>query len=88
MNIINKIGLEVEFFLCNKKDGKLVYPSDYGFETDDFIILGEFRCEPGNTREEVIGNYYKELSKVLLQAEEVKLIVNFGYKIITPEFLN
>jgi len=86
MEIINKIGLEVEFFLINNSNSKLVFPDDYGFETDDYPILGEFRCEPGSTRKETIGNYFKELANVIYKSKQNKQTLVFGYQSITPEF--
>lgn len=85
MNKINRIGLEAEFFLTNSK-GELVYPQGFGFDYDDFIILGEFRAEPGSTREDTIANFIKELVRVRLKAQQKKLTLSYGYKEITPKF--
>jgi len=85
MNKVNKVGLEAEFFLHNHKK-ELVYPEDYGFDCDDFVILGEFRAEPGNTREDTIANFIKELVKVRREAKENRLTLSYGYEEITPQF--
>lgn len=60
----NKVGLEAEFFLAGK-DGRLLYPGNYGFQTDEFIILGEFRAEPGTTRPETLSNFFDSYYKNL-----------------------
>ena len=85
MRIVNKIGLEAEFILRNEKD-EIVYPGYYAFSTDEFIILGEFRGEPGETRGETIGNFFKELIETRRKAKKNKLHLDFGYNEITPEF--
>lgn len=82
--VVNKIGLEGEFFLLDKKDN-LVFPVNYGFETDDFCLLGEFRCKPGNTYNEVIGNYFNELALIYKRAEENKLRIKYNYCVIPIE---
>jgi len=55
-NIFNRIGLEAEFFVTNNK-GELLFPASSGFQTDSFVILGEFRAEPGTTRIETVTNF-------------------------------
>jgi len=85
MNIINKVGLEAEFFLKDKNNA-LVFPARFDFDYDDYIILGEFRSDPGETREETIGNFIKSLCKVRRKAKENKLSLSFGYEEITPQF--
>lgn len=81
---INKIGLEAEFLL--RKEGKFVYPSDHGFQTDDFIILGEFRGEPGATREEAIANFLKVYYNVAYKAKALGLTIDMeGFAKIAPK---
>ena len=87
MKLINKVGLEAEFFVKDK-DSNLVFPGDHGFSTDEYIILGEFRADPGETIEECVGNYFKALTEVLERAarSEKKLSISFGYETVSPEF--
>lgn len=87
MSIINKIGLEAEFFLRDTK-GNLVYPSDHGFESDSFPIVGEFRAEPGKTRSEAIANFLKAYYEVVFKAKAAKLTLDIdsGYAVVTPAF--
>jgi hypothetical protein len=75
MKIVNKVGLEAEFFLTNKK-GELLFPSSSGFSSDDFIILGEFRAEPGTTREETASNFMKEWYKLQSKAKGKEKIID------------
>lgn len=75
--IKNKVGLEAEFFVRNKKD-EIVYPSHYGFKTDDYIILGEFRAAPGSTREETIANFMLEYYKVIFRAQKGGVFIDIG----------
>lgn len=84
---INKVGLEAEFLLRDK-DGKLMYPADHGFTTDEFCILGEFRGLPGETREETIANFIKEYYSVIYLAKNKKLTVDIqnGFEVIEPKF--
>jgi len=85
MTAKNKVGLEAEFFL--RKDGELVFPGDYGFSTDEFIILGEFRADPGTTRGEAIANFYKVYYDVVEKAKAAGLLLDIstGYTTVTPE---
>ena len=85
MTAKNKIGLEAEFFL--RKDGELVFPGDYGFSTDDLVILGEFRADPGSTRSEAIANFYKEYYNIVekARANGLQLDISSGHTTITPE---
>jgi len=84
--ITNKVGLEFEFLLRNK-DGGLVFPADYGFECDDFIILGEARAKAGTTVEETIGNFYTAYYGILRKAKRKGLTVDLsGYTEITAKF--
>ena len=77
--IKNMVGLEAEFFVL--KDNELVFPSDYGFSTDEFIILGEFRAEPGNNRSETIANflkaYYDTVEKATKNGVNISLIPSY-----------
>lgn len=83
--IRSKIGLEAEFLLRNKK-GELVLPADFGFSTDDFMILGEFRADAGWTVKEVVGNFFGEIAHVMKRAKEEKLTVDFsGMAEVSPE---
>lgn len=86
-NITNKIGLEAEFLITDK-DNNLLYPGDYGFDTDEFIILGEFRCEPAETRAKVIANFYEGYYKIveLAKKRKVNIDISTGYSKITPKF--
>ena len=85
MYIRNKIGLEAEFLLRDKK-GELVIPQYHqGFDHDDFELLGEFRAEAGFTRHEAAGNFFTSLFKVLDNADKHDLTVDFsGVTTITP----
>lgn len=86
MKIVNQVGLEAEFILRDEK-GKIRYPAKHGFGHDDFFILGEFRADPGRTREETVGNFMKALSGVIYKAQAKKLVVDFsGSWEIQPEF--
>jgi len=84
MNIVNKIGLEAEFFVLKK--GVLAYPRKLGFQVDNFLLLGEMRAKPGKTREETIGFFFDELARNLLIAKKQKVEIIFpGYVEISPE---
>lgn len=86
MRIQNKIGLEAEYLLRDKK-GELVFPGAYGFSTDEFAILGEFRADPGKNYAETGGNFFKEMSDVLFRARTRGLVVDFsGMAEISPDF--
>lgn len=65
--IKNKIGLEAEFLLRNKK-GDLVFPGDHGFPTDDFVILGEIRGDPGDCVEDTVSNFLKEWHRIRIKS--------------------
>jgi len=87
MKIVNKIGLEFEYFLVNPKTNTLVIPELYDLECDDFILLGEVRPDPGISTSEVIGNFYKALIRTRKLVAEDKLVMDFsGVKEITPQF--
>lgn len=84
MYLQNKVGIEAEFFLRDKNK-KLVYPSNYGFSTDDFPIVGEVRADAGTSRHETVGNFLKELARLFYKAEVEKLTLDFSsYVEISP----
>ena len=86
MTIINKIGLEAEFFITDI-NGDLLFPSDYGFSSDEFIILGEFRAEPGETRIETVTNFMKEWYAINEQAKKRDVFIDIDpYKEIDLDF--
>jgi hypothetical protein len=86
MTVVNKIGLEAEFFLTNKK-GDLLFPNSNGFGCDEFIILGEFRATPGTTRAETISNFLKEWYVLVESADKKgKLIDIEPFKTIDGDF--
>lgn len=85
MKIINQVGLEAEFILRDSK-GKIRFPAKHGFLHDDFYLLGEFRAEPGATRQQAVGNYMAALAEVLYLAEKKELTVDVtGVYEISPE---
>lgn len=88
MTAINKVGLEAEFFLRDKNGKELVFPENHGFETDEFIILGEFRAKPGVTRSETAANFFRAWYDVieLAKKKEKTIDISTGYTLITPEF--
>ena len=73
--IKNQVGLEAEFFLRDA-DGELVLPGDFGFGTDDYIILGECRAMPGVTREETLANFMERWYGVVFRAHKNKLTLD------------
>ena len=73
----NQVGLEAEFFLRDA-DGNVVLPGDYGFGTDDYIILGELRAMPGTTREETLANFMKRWYGVVFRARSSKLTLDIA----------
>lgn len=84
--IKNKIGIEFEFLLRNKK-GNLVFPAKHGFDIDDFPIIGEARAEAGSSPEETLGNFFKEYYKILNKAESKNLTLDLtGYADIDNKF--
>jgi len=84
--IRNKIGLEFEFLLRDK-DGNLVFPEDFGFECDEFIILGEARAEAGKNPEETLANFYNTYYSVKWRAEAKGLTLDLtGYAEIPNDF--
>ena len=85
MKIVNKVGLEGEFILRDSK-GNLRFPAKHGFFSDEFFLLGEFRAEPGETREQTVGNYMAALSEVMYKANKIGFVLDFsGVSEITPE---
>jgi hypothetical protein len=86
MIIQNKIGLEAEYFLRDKK-GELVFPDHYGFSTDEFKVLAEFRASPGEHYAETVGNFFRELSAQIYRAKDKGLTPDFsGVAEVSPEF--
>jgi len=82
----NKIGLEFEFLLRDK-DGNLVFPEDFGFECDEFIILGEARAEAGKTPEKALANFYDTYYAIKWRAEAKGLTLDLtGYAEIPNDF--
>ena len=80
----NKVGLEAEFFVL--KDGELVYPANYGFGTDDFVLLGEIRAKPGKNRAETISNFLNVWYQAVRKANVQGLVLDIsGYKQLSPE---
>lgn len=67
--IKNKVGLEFEF-LVHDKSGNLVFPGNLGFSFDDFCIIGEARCKPGETPGEVLGNLHEKLYEIQKRAKK------------------
>jgi len=85
LKIVNKIGLEAEYLLFNKKE-ELVLPQVFGYETDDLPILGEVRAKPGETREDAVGNFFTVLSQLIHATKQDGLKIGYGYADITPQF--
>lgn len=86
MTLINKVGLEAEFFLTNKK-GELLFPGKNGFSTDEFIILGEFRAEAGSTRVETVSNFMKEWYTINEMAKKKGKVIDINpYKEVDMDF--
>jgi len=84
--ITNKVGLEFEFLLRDK-DGNLVFPEDFGFECDEFIILGEARAEAGTTPEETLANFFNTYYSVKWKAEAKGLTLDLtGYAEVPNDF--
>lgn len=83
--ITNKVGLEAEFFV--KKNGQLVLPRNYGFESDEYIILGEFRSTPGKTVSETVSNFLLEWYNTLEKAKRMGVEICIDpHQIITKKF--
>jgi len=82
----NKIGLEFEFLV--RKNNELVFPSDYGYLTDEFIILGEERCDPGENLSEVLSNFYKKWFELHEKSKNTGVVIDIkkGYEVISPDF--
>ena len=86
MSVVNSIGLEAEFFLTNKK-GELLFPKNSGFDCDDFIILGEFRANPGTTRSETLANFMEKWYSLLEKSNKAGKSINIeSYKTVDVDF--
>ena len=86
MTVINKVGLEAEYFLTNKEGG-LLFPQHNGFQSDEFCILGEFRALPGETRVETVTNFMQEWLTVNEQAKAKGMVIDISpFKEIDLEF--
>lgn len=84
MYIRNEVGLEGEFLVRDSKGG-LLFPSEYGFSTDEFLILGEFRAKQGSSVEETVGNFFTEIVKLNSKALEKRVVLDFsGHTTISP----
>jgi len=84
--VTNKVGLEFEFLLRDK-DGNLVFPQDFGFDCDEYIILGEARAEAGKTPEETLANFFDTYYRVKWKAKERGLTLDLtGYAEIPNDF--
>lgn len=84
---VNKIGLEAEFLVRDKNSGHLLFPQDHGFSTDEYIILGEFRAEPGTTISETISNFMKEYYNILSIAEKEGVVIEIsGHSTVNSKF--
>ena len=87
MSIKNMVGLEAEFLLRNKGNKELTFPGDFGFDTDEYIILGEFRGEPGETIAETISNFMLAYYNVVALADKKEKVIDLtGYANIDNEF--
>lgn len=73
--IENRIGLEFEFLLRDKK-GNLVFPENKGFETDDFPILGECRVKSASTPEKCLGNFFESYYRLKKRVEKKGLVLD------------
>lgn len=76
MSTVNKVGFEAEVFLTNK--GKIVIPSEYGLPTDDYLLLGEVRAEPGRNAREAYLNFILEYERFKLRAMVKGLKIKLG----------
>jgi len=85
MTIKNMVGLEAEFILADV-NRELVFPVDFGFDTDEYILLAEIRANPGETPEETVANFIKTFTKFENSLHEKILSwAASGYYIISPE---
>lgn len=85
LEIENKIGLEAEVFLIDKKTGDLVIAGDRDLPHDDFALLGEIRGEPGRTVAETLANFTKAFYEFKISVNNQGLVMdlqNDGEKII------
>jgi len=73
---MNKIGFEKEFFLrTEKKNGLVLNPSKYGFDTDDLGILVEIRGEPFGTIEEALASLIAKELQAKALAKKTKHVL-------------
>lgn len=81
------IGLEAEFLLVNDKN-ELVYPREHGFDTDDFVILGEIRAKPGKTRQETIAHFIEKFyeTQYLAKSKNLTMEMETGFRSVSPKF--
>lgn len=84
--IENKVGIECEVLIRNKKD-ELIIPSTYDYAHDDFVILGEIRAEPGKDVPDTLFNFLKSYYNYeeYIKKDKLHLDIDKGYDIITPE---
>lgn len=71
----NKIGIEAEYILRNKK-GEIIIPPVY-FGRDGFPVLGEIRGEPGSNVEESVSNFIKAKIKTERLASKIDNVISF-----------
>lgn len=82
ITIENKIGIEAEVFL--QKNGKLVFPSEFGLPSDNFVILAEIRGTCGSTPQESLSNFYEEYFRIKNICDKNKVLIDLsGYKVIS-----
>jgi len=83
----NTIGLEAEYFLRDR-DGKLLIPFEHNFSFDEYILLGEFRAEKGNTRAKCLANFLESFYETKYEIEDRNMVMDFadGWTTLTPEF--
>jgi hypothetical protein len=80
------IGLEAEYLLRDTKTKTLVYPAKYGLGHDDFPLIGEFRADPGTTRAEVVGNFFKAYYTMLGIVRNKNLFLDLtGWATLSPK---
>ena len=85
--LTRKIGLEFEFITFSHKKDSIVFPGEYEFSTDEFIILGEERTLPHTNMPNLMGDFYAKWYKLQNKLIENNLYLDTkGYVNITPEF--
>lgn len=85
--LVKKIGIEFELILFDVKKNSMVFPQDYGFSTDEFIILAESRVEPGTSVPEIMGNFYTNWYTIQERLNKNNLDWHRdGYLKVSPEF--